>query len=124
MWRCHPAAVEAELLDRGVDIMDWHHGVMSSRRLLVLLEHPKSVDSPYPRALRDGQWPEWMQMLKELHKELALYRASWYVGRKGEYKPRVFLDPVERVEVAVDADEAQRVRAEVEADLFGSLGWS
>ena len=124
MWRCQPAAIEAELLDRGLDVMDWHRGLMSSRRLLVLLQHPRSDDSPYPRALRAGQWPEWMQMLKELHKELALYRASWYVGRPGEYKPRVFLDPVERVEVAQEADEVASLRAEVEEELFGSLGWS
>lgn len=111
-------------MDRGLDIMDWHRGRMSSRRLLVLLQYPRSDDSPYPRALRDGQWPEWMQMLKELHKELALYRASWYVGRPGEYKPRVFLDPVERVEVATEAVEVAALRAEVEEELFGELGWS
>jgi len=111
-------------LDRGLDVMDWHAGRMSSRRLLVLLQFPRSDDSPYPRALRDGQWPEWMQMLKELHKELALYRASWYVGRPGEYKPRVFLDPVERVEVSAEADEVALLRAEVEEELFGGLGWS
>lgn len=123
VWRQQPAAIEAELADRNIDILDWHRGRLSSRRLLVLLEHPRSADSPYPRALRAGQWPEWMQMLKELHKELALYRASWYVGRPGAYKPRTFLDPLERVETAAEAQEAAQRRAEVEEDLFGGLGW-
>jgi len=63
-------------------------------------------------------------MLKELHKELALYRASWYVGRPGAYTPRVFLDPVERVEMAEQSQEAAQLRADVEEDLFGPLGWS
>ena len=122
VWRQEPNAIEAELFDRGANILDWHRGRMTSRQLLVLLEHPRSEDSPYPRALRDGQWPEWMQMLKELHKELALYRASWHVGKKGEYKPKVFLDPVERRERFAELQEIQAEKAEVDEELE-SIGW-
>lgn len=103
--------------------MDWHTGKMSSRRLLALLANPKSDNGPYMRALRDGNWPEWMTMLKELHKELALYRASWYVGKKGEYTPKVFLDPVERVEKAKEAAELAEFQAEADEDLE-LIGWS
>lgn len=70
---------------------------MSSRRLLVLLEHAPEV-GPYKTALRGGDWPEWMQMIKEIHKEIALNRASKYVGGPNEYRPNVFLSPTERVE--------------------------
>jgi hypothetical protein len=124
VWRQEPTAVEAELIDRNLDVLDWHTGRMSSRRLLALLEHPRSTDSPYARAMRDGQWPEWMQMLKELHKESALYRASWYVGKKGEYRPQIFLDPVERKERFAEAQENAELQSEVEDELFGSIGWS
>lgn len=123
MWRQEPTAIEAELIDRGQDILDWHRGTMSSRRLLALLEHPKTVDSPYARALRDGEWPEWMEMLKELHKEFALYRASWYVGRKGEYRPKVFLNLKERKEKFAEAQEHAARQAEVDDELE-SIGWS
>lgn len=102
--------------------MAWHRGTLSSRRLLALLEHPKSDTSPYARACRQGQWPEWMVMLKELHKELALYRASWFVGKKGEYKPQVFLDPVERRERFAESQEIEAERAEVDEELE-SIGW-
>lgn len=96
---------------------------MSSRRLLALLEHPRSADSPYARALRDGEWPEWMEMLKELHKEFALYRASWYVGKKGEYKPKVFLNLTERRERFDEAQEREARQAEVDEELE-NIGWS
>lgn len=96
---------------------------MSSRRLLALLEYPRSDDSPYARAMRDGEWPEWMEMLKELHKEFALYRASWYVGKKGEYKPKIFLNMRERVERFTQAQEQEVKQAEVEEELE-SIGWS
>lgn len=123
MWRQEPTAIEAELADRGIDIQDWHRGWMTSRRMLALLEHPRSSDSPYARALRGGQWPEWMQMLKELHKEFAMYRASWYVGKKGEYKPKVFLDPIERQQRWEEAQAQESVTAEVDEELE-SIGWA
>jgi hypothetical protein len=122
VWRQEPTAIEAELIDRGLDILDWHTGRMSSRRLLALLEHPKSADSPYARAMRDGEWPEWMEMLKELHKELALYRASWYVGKKGEYKPKVFLNQKERQQRYDEMQDLEARQAEVDEELE-SIGW-
>lgn len=107
VWRQHPNAIEAELADRGHDIADWHQGRMSSRKLLVLLEH-SSENGPYRRAVNGGDWPTWMQMLKEIHKEQALSRASRYVGTPHEYQPQVFVSPVERAEQeAADAAEEQ-----------------
>ncbi|MGU3650692.1 hypothetical protein [Mycolicibacterium sp. A43C] len=103
--------------------MDWHAGRLSSRRLLVLLANLKGENGPYARALREGNWPEWMTMLKELHKELALYRASWYVGKKSEYIPKVFLDPLERLEAATESAEHAEFQAEVDQELE-QIGWS
>ncbi|OQZ97056.1 hypothetical protein BST10_10070 [Mycolicibacter algericus DSM 45454] len=107
VWRQQPTAIEAELSDRGHDIADWHQGRMSSRKLLVLLEH-SSENGPYRRAVSGGDWPTWMQMLKEIHKEAALSRASRYAGTRYEYQPQVFVSPVERAEQeAADAADDQ-----------------
>lgn len=103
-WRQHPTEIEAELADRGHEIGDWHRGVMSSRRLLVLLKHARD-DGPYRAALRDGDWPVESLMLKEIHKELALDRASKYVGSDDEYQPKVFVSPAERVELDKPVDD-------------------
>lgn len=107
VWRQQPTAIEAELADRGHDIADWHQRRMSSRRLLALLRHPLR-DGPYETALLEGEWPLWVRMLKETHKELAVYRASKYVGTEYEYTPQVFMSPAERAEIA------ERERAEDE----------
>lgn len=80
---------------------------MSSRRLLVLLRHAREF-GPYRTALRAGAWPLWVRMLQEIHKELALSRASRYVGTDYEYEPQVFVSPAEVAEhVAEEEAETQ-----------------
>ena len=95
---------------------------MSSRRLLVLLRHAPER-GPYKTALRDGDWPEEVKILAELHKETAMNRAAKYAGGKHEYRPTVFLSPVERREIAAEkaADEefAEEARESLFSDLFG-----
>lgn len=91
---------------------------MSSRRLLVLLRHAPEI-GPYKTALRDGNWPEWVEMLRELHKEVAIGRASKYVGTEGEYKPKIFLSPTERVEHFETAQAEDDEFDDLVADLVG-----
>lgn len=95
---------------------------MSSRELLVLLRWPIK-DGPYERARRDGEWPAETQLLKEIHKELALYRASQYVGGPDEYQPTLYMSPGEAAKHAaqVEADEqfAREATDEFEDLLFG-----
>lgn len=122
MWRQHPTEIEAELADRGHNIMDWHRGVMSSRKLLVLLRHPRE-NGPYMAALRDGGWSTQTKMLAEIHKELALYRASKYAGGENEYSPMVFVDPLEAKQQAEEAEQVSVFREEAETDVFTGLGW-
>lgn len=102
VWRQYPTAIEAELADRGHDIADWHRGRMSSRQLLTLLRHPRR-DGAYEAALLDNEWPLWMLMIKEIHKEIALDRASKYVGTQYEYEPMVFQSVSERI-AALEAE--------------------
>lgn len=122
-WRQHPTEIEADLLDRGHDIMDWHAGRMSSRRLLVLLKEAPET-GPYKTAQRGGTWPEFMQILAEIHKELALYRASYYVGGENEYEPKGFVDPTKRQQILRDAAEAEAFIEEAQEDIYDQVGWS
>lgn len=116
IWRQYPTEIEADLADRGHDIMDWHRGAMSSRRLLILLRHAPEI-GPYKTALRDGDWPTELQMLKEIHKELALSRASNYAGTDYEYEPKIFVSPAEAAEQAAE-EQAETLFRERE---FGGL---
>lgn len=113
VWRQHPTEIERELHDAGRSIREWHRGVMSSRELLVLLRHAPE-DGPYKTVLRDGDWPDWVQMIKEIHKEISVYRASKYVGTDYEYVPMVFMSAPER-----SARLAQeRVESEFQENAF------
>lgn len=120
VWRQHPTEIEDLLLDKGLDIKDWHAGQMSSRRLLVLCRHAPE-EGPYKTALRNGDYPEWVQMLKEIHKEVALNRASKYVGGEHEYIPKVFLSMPERIEhFELEAAEGEFIE-EARGGLFDNL---
>jgi hypothetical protein len=123
VWRQYPTEIEAELADRGHDIMDWHAGRMSSRRLLVLLKHPRT-DGPYETALRDGGFTTLEKMIAELHKEFALYRASHYVDTDNEYTPKVFLDQREAKKLLADQEAEEREQERSEEDLYAGLGWT
>lgn len=116
VWRQQPTAIEAELADRGHDITDWHRGRMSSRQLLALLRWPRH-NGPYATALLGGEFPLWMQMIREIHKELALDRASKYVGTDYAYEPKTFVSAAESAEREAE-EEAETQFQERE---FGGL---
>lgn len=122
-WRQQPTAIEAELADRGHDIKDWHAGRMSSRKLLVLLRHPRK-DGPYERALHDGGWPDFMKMMAEIHKEVALFRASHYVDTDNAYTPKVFIEPAEAKRRAAETAEEEREHEENVNDLYDEVGFT
>ena len=107
--------MEAHLAFRGVDIGDWHRGTMSSRRLLVLCEHIPELG---------GRWPLELRIAKETHKEVALHRASLYVGGPNEYVPKLFLDPTEARELIKTQQDEDEFLEEATDELFGSLGFT
>lgn len=123
IWKYWAGAIEAHLAFRGINIADWHQGtrdahgrlVLSSRRLLVLCEHIPEVG---------GRWPLEVRVLKEIHKEVALHRASLYVGGRNEYIPKLFLDPAEAREIADKARDEEQQLQEVTDELFDSLGFT
>lgn len=123
-WRQYPTEIEKDLLAIGLDILDWHrgtrneHGILklSSRRLLVLIDHPDD-DSALVKSMTDG-WPETTKILAEIHREIALYRASKYVKTKHEYQPMTFLSPIERVERHTQAREMAEFSGEARDELL------
>lgn len=130
--RSFPTQIEADLHKYyRLDIADWHRGtvkdgvpVVSSRKLLVLVDGLPE-DSEYRTAFeRDGNWPVWMQMLKLAANEVSLHRASLYAGGDNAYGATIFLDPSEQQQRIDDAIAEQEFHKEATATLYGNLGWS
>lgn len=127
VWLLEPTAIEADFRREyhDVTIADWLHGRMSSREFLVLVDKlpDRSAfkrDAPKPFG-RDGDWTDAMEIAKETHKELALYRASKYAGGCYEYAPMVFLNPSERIDAAERAREEALAAMDLEQMLSRSI---
>ena len=123
VWKNNAGVIEAELAFRGIDIADWHQGslddkgrpILSSRRLLTLLEHIPEIG---------GRWPVALKIAKDIHKEVSLHRAALYVGGDNEYEPELYLDPEEAREL-VDRLQAEAEEvAESSEGLFAGLGFT
>lgn len=124
MWRQFPTEIESDLsAHHGRRISEWHRGTMSSRELLVYARHFKETGA-YKTALRDGGWPEFMQVISDLHKEVALLRAMHYVGGENQYTPKVFLDPRDRERVQAEQADAERAIEEAQEGMASDLGWT
>lgn len=117
-----PKQIESDLanLPGGRKILrQWHRGErdkrgrlkVSSRELLVLLEYlPDKGALKMALQGREGDWPEDLQVLAGIHKELAMYHAWKY----GEDTAATFLSPKARWERHLE-------QAEEEADLEYAL---
>lgn len=131
MWGQAPNEIEAALAFRGIDIGWWHRFTLddegfprlSSRRLLALLDELPDL-SGYKTALRDGGWPSWMLMLKQLTNEATLHRASLYAGGDNEYSVKVFVDPIEAREQKEQKEAEEQFRRRTETKIYSSLGWT
>ena len=137
LWSRCPEEIESDLLVRGVDIGLWHRltinpdtgaPYLSSRRLLLLLEHLPD-DSAVKTAARGGRWSDWKRMLAEVANEAYRFRASYHAVHSTEdndvrFDPsRVeFVDPVV-AEVRAELERAEaEVAAQTEPDL-ADAGW-
>lgn len=133
-WAMYPTEIEADFAHwyPNVDLGAWHRGdlddqgqrVLSSRRLLVLLAGLRPT-SLYKTSQRGGYLSEAELVVYETYNEIALLRASYYAAKGGEesfYEPFRFVDPVVRVEKAIE--EAMRGEETVDASeqLYGDMG--
>lgn len=127
IWLLAPTAIEADLRREypGVRIADWLRGDMTSREFIVLVEHLTDesdfkTSAPQPFG-RDGDWSEAMKIAAKTHEELALNRASKYVGGDNEYIPEVFIAPPERLAAWRQAQEDLRASLDLERLLSGAI---
>jgi hypothetical protein len=124
----YPSEIESDLLDKGLDVGDWYqqtrdeHGrlKLSSRRLLDVVLPNLGEHSAFVTALRDGDWPDWQQMLKEIHKEIAGDNAS----KRGEGEFSAFLSPRERVQHYRESQEEAQARESDDETFYADMGFS
>lgn len=123
-------------------IADWHQGRMSSFTLLELFgidyvdvvedgQTRKLVDPKFApeqgavaKTVRDGDWPEWVAILAEIHKEQAIFHASHYRRSDKRYKATVFQSPVERRKRHEQAVVDARDLEESEQSFYAQQGWT
>jgi hypothetical protein len=94
IWRRWPNEIEFDLLNlpAPVDIADWLQGtrdvhgrmVLSSRRLLLILNHLPDSSRFKTEALRDGDWTHDQEVAAATHFEAAKLRASFVASNGGD----------------------------------------
>lgn len=133
-WALFPTEIEADLAHwyPSVDLGWWHRGEtdqngnlrLSSRRLCALLQGLRP-ESNYKTSQRGGYLSEMELVWYELHNEVAKLRASYYAVKGGEdakYEPFQFIDPVRRIENAIEEGMRDEEVHEASEDLYGDMG--
>lgn len=135
VWREFPRHLASDLRRFfGAHIRDWHQGRMPSRELLELFGASATVDAErreltiqvefapedgaVAKELRRGGWTVAETLAAETFNELARLRASFHASKKAPYEPFQFEDPATRAAKAEATDEAMKLQAEVEDDIF------
>lgn len=110
--------IEADLLFRGVDVHDWHTGKMSSRRLLILLEHLPD-DSAFKMALNQD-WPRTDQLATGMWNEIKAMRGDLWAFLGHEHLPfRPVLSPAAQRDQDTKQARYRAAHDEVIAQLRG-----
>ncbi|GAS92691.1 hypothetical protein [Mycolicibacterium brisbanense] len=118
--RHFPGQIESDLLDKNLDIADWHQGTrdehgrlkLSSRRLLEVLEFLKPDTAFKTWAERHGDWSTERKMQQTIANEISRLRSTIQARYGGTpYEPMLWISPSERVEqqtqneVSLEAEE-------------------
>lgn len=132
-WVLYPTEIESDLLP-GINIHDWHRGTLdqfgvlklSSRRLLILLANLPE-NGAYKTALRGGYISTAELVPQETYNELARLRASYYAVNGGEdsvYEPFQFIEPMARIQQAIDDAAEDEEAEEGTEELYGDMGFT
>lgn len=104
--------------------MDWHRGVMSSRRLLVLIKH-LPADSDYKLETQSSTgWPESTEMLAQIHEEIAGDNASKRTEPGKTATITTFVPPKDRLARALEAQAEAKAREEDDETFYSDMGFS
>lgn len=136
-WKRYAGHIESDLLALGLNIADWHqdtrdeHGrpVLSSRRLMVVLQHLADDSAFKTHAVRRGRQTRSQRVHEETLNELLRLRSSYEaVASQGKvaWNPADFAwtDPVDELEVARRRAEEAEEREHAEEDIFTDLGFT
>jgi hypothetical protein len=129
VWKRYAGQIEADLLRQGVDIADWHRGILSSRRLMVLLKYQRDDDWFTRDAIRGGRQSRWQRVIEEIYNEQLRLRSSYEaVASQGDVRwdasEFAMRDPVDQVEhEKLKAAESEAVK-EATDEFFSDLGFS
>lgn len=136
LWKPYAGQIESDLLGLGLNIADWHqdtrdeHGrpVLSSRRLMVVLEHLPE-ESAVKAALRGGRQSRAQRVHEETLNEALRLRASYEaVASQGEVtwdaSEFAWRDPQDEVEIAKRRAEEEAEREHSQQELFDEFGFT
>lgn len=141
IWRKYPRQIASDLKRFfHTDIEDWHQGRLSSYKLLewfgatitddednkvrtIVVEFAPE-NGALAKALRDGGFSRFEEMVAETHNEIARLRTSFHVVNGGEsYEPPEFVDPrVEKLR-AEAKQQREQFHQEAEEALFKDFDW-
>jgi hypothetical protein len=117
--RHFPREIEADLFFRGVDVFDWHRGLMSSRRLLALIEALPD-DSSFRREFRDQDWSSEQYLFAAVVNELRLLRADQAaIHAQHDMQVNLVESPSQLAESEALAEKARMVREHVVSQMNG-----
>jgi hypothetical protein len=104
--------------------MDWHRGVMSSRRLLVLIKHlPQDGDYKLETESTTG-WPELTEILAAIHEEIASDNVSKRTEPGTTAMVTTFVPPKDRLARVLEAIAEAEAREAEEEQLYSDMGFS
>lgn len=101
---------------------------MSSRRLMVLLEHLPD-ESAFKTALRGGRQTRAQRVIEETLNEALRLRASYETVASGgqvqwDASEFAWRDPVDEIEQTQKREQEEAEREHAESDIFADLGFT
>jgi hypothetical protein len=126
--RYFPGQIESDLLDKNLDIADWHQGTrdehgrlkLSSRRLLEVLEFLPERSAFKTWAERHGDWCTEQKMLQTIANEESRLRSTIQARYGGSpYEPMLWISPGERIAQQVENEVGLEAQEMLGDRLFG-----
>lgn len=126
--RHFPGQIESDLLDKNLEIADWHQGTrdehgrlkLSSRRLLEVLEYLRPESAFKTWAERHGDWSTEEKMRQTVANELSRLRSTIQARFGGSpYEPMLWISPGERVEQQIEHEVGLEAGEMLGDRLFG-----
>jgi hypothetical protein len=133
VWRQFPTEIESALLDRGLEIADWHQGIrdehgrlkLSSRRLVGWVKTHMDIVAAEHSAL-NGDWALDRHLMARLVNVSDSLLEAYYMSHSTEDKPSTYkafmwLSPAQQREADRKEREEEQQREEDDALLYADM---